>query len=243
MSYGFAFDPAESAPALIAVIVGGFVWMKHRADRRARLFLALASVEFAYGVPLSLAAASMPPGRWGQAALEAMVLGAGLASTVLFMHFGYAFPHARPSVRRGRFRMLYWISLAAALAAFAIGLRAGEGNALTVSMVVLAAAVLAAVTLACLAIHRSYREMSGDERVRYRVPVMGLLAAMIAGFMADVLVGVLFADAYSVSNRNVLWTTNLLSTASELLFPLFFFMAASKYKLLEHHSQDYVAKL
>jgi hypothetical protein len=241
---GLGFNPLDGAPALLAVIVGLFIWSRHRADRRARVFLALAVVEFGYGIPLSLAAAVLPEGRVGETAVNAMVVGAGLASSALFMHFGFAFPHSRPWLRRGHFRTLYLVAIAAAIFYVAIGLTAGSGDSIqTASMILMGVAVLSAVVLACLAIYRSYREMTADERARYRVPVLGVLGSMVAAFAADVLVGFMFDEAFDLGNRYVLWATNLVTIASELLFPLFFFMAAVKYRLLEHHSPDYVAKL
>ena len=237
------FDPLDSAPALLAVIVGLFVWSRHRADRRARVFLALAVVEFAYGVPLTLAATLLPEGRVGDTVVQAMVVGAGLASSALFMHFGFAFPHARPWLRRGHFRTLYLISIAAAIVCVAIGLASGTDSVVqTASMIVIGFGVLAAVLLACLAIYRSYREMTADERARYRVPVIGVLVGMASGILADLLVSALFEMSPSLDTRYFMWTLNLVSSFSSLLFPLFFFMAAVKYTLLDHHSQDYVIK-
>ena len=246
MFYGLGFDPADSAPAVIAVIVGVFVWQRHRADRRARVFLALAVAELSFGIPLGLAAAAMPAGRAGVAALQSLVLAAGLVSTVLFLHFGCAFPHARPWVRQGRFRELYWASIGLALAYGVVTFVFADGRShqvLDFAAVFLGIAVFAASVAACVAIYRSYREMTRDERPRYRVPIIGVLAGMVSGLVADLLVGAMFEIAPRLDVRYFMWTLNLVSTFSELLLPLFFFMAVSKYRLLDHHSQDYVAKL
>lgn len=246
MFYGLGFDPADSAPAVIAVIVGVFVWQRHRADRRARVFLALAVAEFSFGIPLGLAAAAMPGGRAGVAVLQGLVVAAGLVSTVLFLHFGCAFPHARPWVRQGRFRALYWASIGLALAYGAVTFvltRDRSNVLLNVAMFSLGLAVFAASVAACVSIYRSYREMTADGRARYRVPIIGVLAGMVSGLVADLLVTALFEMSQSLDIRYFMWTLNLVSTFSELLLPLFFFMATVKYRLLEHHSQDYVAKL
>ena len=241
---GVGFDPANGAPALLALIVAAFVWRRHRVDRRARLFLALAAAEFFFGIPLALMAATMPSGRFGLAAVQALVIAGGLLATILFLHFGLSFPHARPWLRRGRMKILYSLALLVAVAIFVAGLRSGESERfLNATMIGLGGSVLVASLVACVAIYRSFREMTADERTRYRVPVIGVLAGMAGGVFADLFVSILFGLAPTLDARYVVWAINLTSTFSQLLLPLFFFMAAVKYRLLEHHSQDYVAKL
>lgn len=246
MFYGLGLDPARSAPAIIAVIVGFFVWQRHRHDRRARLFLALAVVELAFGVPLVLAAAAVPAGQAGVAAVQGLVVAAGLVSTIVFLHFASAFPHARPWIRRGSFHKLYWIAIitAAAYTAVTYGLgERGTGAALDVGMMGLGLVVVAASLASCVIVYRSYREMTADERSRYRVPITGVIVAIAAAFIVDLAVSLLFGMTPGLDSRYVLWTLNLVAMTAELLLPLFFFMAAVKYRLLDHHSQDYVAKL
>lgn len=248
MFYGIGFDPSDSAPALLAVIVALFVWRRHRADRRARLFLALAISELAFGLPLAIVAANLPDGPTAVAGVQAMVLAGGLLSTVVFLHFGVSFPHARPALRAGRMRAAYAAAALTGAAFFVVSLlapaRSSTGlEALDWAMLALGVAVFAAAIVACLAIYRGYREMTSDERRRYRVPVLGVLAGMIAGLLVDLVIAVIFGTAIGIDRRYVVWTANLLSTAAELLLPLFFFMAAVRYRLLERHAQDYVAKL
>jgi len=246
--HGIGFDPSDSAPALLAVVVAGVVWRRHRADRRARLFLALAVAELAFGLPLALVAANLPDGRAAVAAVQALVLAGGLLSTVVFLHFGLSFPHARPALRGRRMRAVYALAVLMGAAFFLIGLlapsRATAGpDPLDWAMLALGATVVAAALAACLAIYRGYREMTADARRRYRVPVLGVLAGMIAGLVVDLMIAVIFGTSIGMDRRYVVWIANVLATAAELLLPLFFFMAAVKYRLLEHHSQDYVAKL
>lgn len=243
--YGWGIDPLESAPALLALVVAIFVWRRHRADRRARLFLALAASELAFGLPLLIAAVRLPESRLGIAAIDGLVLGAGLLSATVFLHFGLAFPHRRPWLRSGNIKALYVAAALVAIApliAAAIGASAYRAarTALDGTMIALGMLVFAASIAACIAIYRSYREMTADERRIYRAPVFGVLAGMIAGMAVDVLLGLMFATVFGVESRYLLWTANLLATAAELLLPLFFFMAAVKYRLLERHSQDYV---
>lgn len=247
MIYGWSFNPIDSAPAVIGIIVGFFVWLRHRADRRARVFLALAASEMLLGVPLALAASTLPEGLGSVALAQGLVLTAGLLSMTLFVHFAFAFPHARPWIRRGRIKYLYAFAILAGAAMTGATLTLGSDesrmSALDTVMIGTGVLVIAGCIAAFLAILQSYREMTKEERERYRVPVLGIAAALVLGFAADVLVALLFEFVSGLDSRAVLWTVNLLSVASELLFPLFFFMAASKYKLLEHHAQDYVAKL
>ncbi len=83
--------------------------------------------------------------------------------------------------------------------------------------------------------------MTADERRTYRAPVMGVLVGMIASLLVSLVLGLLYGLAVGVDNRYVVWTANTVATAGELLLPLFFFMAAFRYRLLERHSQDYVS--
>src|SRR5690606_22566527 len=101
--------------------------------------------------------------------------------------------------------------------------------------------VLIASITACVAIYRSYREMTADERRTYRVPVLGVLVGMIASMTVSLLLGVMFGLVFGVEHRYAIWTVNTLATAGELLLPLFFFLAASQHRLLERHGQDYVS--
>jgi hypothetical protein len=248
MFYGVGFDPLESAPAILALIVALFVWRRHRVDRRARLFLALAASELAFGIPLLITTLRLPESHLGIAAIDGFILGAGLLSATIFLHFGLAFPHARPWLRRGNIKVFY---LAAALvglapiAAVAISPAAQEKvqDAMAGTWAGIGLLVLSASGVACVSIYRSYREMTADERRRYRVPVFGVLLAMIAGVAVDLMLGLMFGTLFGTESRYMMWTANVLATAAKLLLPLFFFMAAVKVRLLERHAQDYVLKL
>ena len=242
--YFAGFDPVETAPALIGVVVGLLVWRRHRADRRARLFLALAASELAFGLPLLLAL-YVPQTPVAVAAIDGALVTLGLLSATLFLHFGLAFPHARPWLRRGHMSSLYTaaiimglVPIGAALAGSAVQARLQD--VFDSVLILVGPLVLAAAVAACVAIYRSYREMTGDERLRYRVPVLGVLAGMIAGVVISVVLGLMFGLVFGLESRYVVWTANTLATAGELLLPLFFFMAAVRYRLLEHHAQDYV---
>lgn len=241
------FDPLQTAPALIAVVVGLLVWRRHRVDRRARLFLALAASELAFGLPLLLSL-NLPQTAIGVAAIDGLLVTLGLLSAALFLHFGLAFPHARPWLRRGHMSSLYTaavivglVPIGAALAG--AGAEAGLQDVFDSVLILVGPLVLAAAVTACVAIYRSYREMTADERLRYRVPVLGVLAGMIAGVVISIVLGLMFGLVFGMESRYAVWTANTLATAGELLLPLFFFMAAVKYRLLEHHAQDYVTKL
>lgn len=241
----FGFNPIEMAPALIATVVGVLVWRRHRADRRARLFLALAASELAFGLPVILSL-GLPETRFGVAALDGLLVTLALVSTALFLHFGLAFPHARPWLQRGRMSSLY-------LAAVLIGIVpigaavAGETSQAAMQdvfggiMAIVGPLVLASGIAACVAIVRGYREMTVDERRTYRAPVMGVLVGMLASMVVSVILGVMFGLLFGMDDRYAVWTANTLATAGELVLPLFFFMAAFRYRLLERHSQDYVS--
>jgi hypothetical protein len=234
VSYGP--DPLDSAPALIGIIVGIFVWLRYRADRRARVFLALAAAEFLGGFPLVMLLVNMREGPLP----DALTIGWGMLSAALFLHFGSSFPHARAWVRRDGGSRLYAGALA--LTAWALLVTLSEWPGLTHGMLPVAIGVVASSLAACVFVSRSYREMTRDERARYRVPITGVAAGMAAAVLSDVFIGFL-SLGLDGDRRYVVWSMNVLSMAGELLMPLFFFMAASKYGLLDHHSQDYVAKL
>lgn len=240
---GVGFDPLDQAPALIAIVVGLLIWRRHRRDRRARIFLALAATNLLLSAPL-FAAAFFSGGAISPAAVNGYIVSAGLISAAIYLHFGLSFPHARPWLTGGRMRWLYVAAVAAGMVAYFVELAGDGGQAIWVegSFVGLGAAVFLASAAGCVAIHRSYREMTFDERRSYRAPIMGVLGGMIAGIVMDAAAAILFAAVPS-ADRYTLFTTNVLMTAAELLLPLFFFTAAVKYRLLEHHSQDYVAKL
>lgn len=244
MFFAVGFDPLDQAPAVIALVVGALVWRRHRRDRRARLFLALATSNLLLGLPLLLAAV-LTDGALGFAIAAGYIVSAGLVSAAVYLHFGLSFPHARPSLRRGRMRWVYAGAVAAGGLTFAAQAAETAEESLWVegSFYGLGAIALVASAAACVVIYRSYREMTFDERRLYRVPVMGVLVGMIAGMAVDVVLGVWLAGGFSADDRYALFVTNVLATAAELLLPLFFFMAAMKYRLLEHHAQDYVAKL
>lgn len=245
--YFAGFDPIETAPALIGIVVGLLVWRRHKADRRARLFLALAASELAFGLPLLLVL-YVPQTPVAVAAIDGALVTLGLLSATLFLHFGLAFPHARPWLRRGHMSSLYTAAIIMGLVPIGAALAGSAAQARLQDvfdsvLILVGPLVLAAAIVACVAIYRSYREMTADERLRYRVPVLGVLAGMIAGVVISIVLGLMFGLVFGMENRYAVWTANTLATAGELLLPLFFFMAASKYHLLEHHSQDYVAKL
>lgn len=240
-------EPLQSAPGLIALVVGLIVWYRHRADRRARVFLALAATELAFGLQFFIAATAIPQHPIGVAAVNGFVLALGLVSATIFLHFGMSFPHARPWLRRGNIKVLYLAAVLIGItpvAAAAIGpaAHARIQDALDGTLVGVGLLVLVASAVACVSIYRSYREMTADERRTYRAPVMGVLIGMIAGMAVDIMLAILFSFA-SGEDRYAVLISNLLATAAALLLPLFFFMAASKYRLLERHGQDYIAKL
>jgi hypothetical protein len=182
------------------------------------------------------------------AAADGFILATGLVSATIVLHFGMAFPHARPWLRRGNIKVLYLAAILVGLtpvAAAAVGpaAHASIQDALDGTLVGVGLLVMVASAAGCVSIYRSYREMTADERRRYRAPVLGVLAGMIAGIAVDLMLGLMFAFVSGFTDRYVLWTSNLLATAGGMLLPLFFFMAAVKYRLLERHGQDYVAKL
>ena len=244
---GFGSDPLEAAPGLIALVAALIVWHRHRADRRARVFLALAASELAFGFPLLMAATALPQHRVAVAALDGFVLTVGLVSATVFLHFGMAFPHARPWLQRGNIKVLYLAAVLVGLmpiiaAAAGQSVQAAVQDALDGTLVGVGLLVVIASVVACVAIYRSYREMTAEERRVYRVPVLGVLVGMIAGMAVDLMLGLMFAFVSGI-DRQMAWTANLLAMAGGMLLPLFFFMAAIKHRLLERHSQDYVAKL
>ena len=241
-------EPLQSAPALIALVVGLIVWYRHRADRRARVFLALAATELAFGLQFFIAATAIPQHPVGVAAINGFVLALGLVSATIFLHFGMSFPHARPWLRRGNIKVLYLAAVLVGItpvvaAAIGPGVHARIQDALDGTLVGVGLLVLVASAVACVSIYRSFREMTADERRAYRVPVMGVLIGMIAGMAVAVVIAILFAFVSGADDRYAILIANLLATAAELLLPLFFFMAASKYRLLERHGQDYIARL
>lgn len=244
--YFAGVDPITTAPAVIGVVVGLLVWRRHRVDRRARLFLALAASELAFGLPLLLVL-YVPQTPLAVAAIDGALVTLGLLSATLFLHFGLAFPHARPWLRRGHMSSLYTAAVIMGLVPIGAAL-AGQGAEVRLQdvfdsvLILVGPLVLIASITACVAIYRSYREMTADERGRYRVPVLGVLVGMIAGVLISIVLGVMFGLVFGMESRYAVWTANTLATAGELLLPLFFFMAAVKYRLLEHHAQDYVAK-
>lgn len=237
-----AFDPVDTAPALIAVVIGLVVWRRHPVDRRARLFLALAASELAFGLPLLLSL-NLSRSPWTAAAIDGLVMTLGLLSAALFLHFGLAFPHARPWLARGYMTSLYAAAVVMGIVTAAvtfIDARAAIRDVFHGVLMLVGPLVLLASIAACVAIYRSYREMTADERRTYRVPVLGVLAGMIASMTVSLLLGVMFGLVFGVEHRYAIWTVNTLATAGELLLPLFFFMAAVKYRLIERHAQDYV---
>jgi hypothetical protein len=241
-------EPLQSAPGLIALVVGLIVWYRHRADRRARVFLALAATELAFGLQFFIAATAIPQRPVGVAAVNGFVLALGLVSATIFLHFGMSFPHARPWLRRGNIKVLYLAAIIigitpVAAALIGPGAQARIQDALDGTLVGVGLLVLVASAVACVSIYRSYREMTADERRTFRAPVMGVLVGMIAGMAVDIILAILFSFASASDDRSAVLISNLLATAAALLLPLFFFMAASKYRLLERHAQDYVVKL
>ncbi|MDQ3069082.1 MAG: hypothetical protein M3R55_05065 [Acidobacteriota bacterium] len=237
------FDPLSAVPAIIAVAVGLLVWLRHRLDRRARLFLALALAELAFSAPAVLFELGFEPINPVTSALvNGMMMTIGIVSAALFLHFGLAFPHARPWLRQGRMRGVYLAAIFVGLVPLALILSGSESprtNDMLIGGVVILVgplAILAAVA-GCVSIYRSFREMTAAERAAYRVPVMGVLAGMAASVLIDVFLGLVM----SLDDRLMVLTGNALATATALLFPLFFFMAARKYRLLERHAQDYVS--
>jgi hypothetical protein len=172
------------------------------------------------------------------------MLTSGLVSATIFLHFGLAFPHARPWLQRGNIKVLYLAAVLVGLAPIVAAMIGPEAHAsiqdaLDGTLIGVGLLVMVASTTACIAIYRSYREMTADERRAYRAPVLGVLAGMIAGMAVDLMLGLIFAFVFGVNDRYIVWTANLLATAGGLLLPLFFFMAAIRYRLLEKHAQDY----
>jgi hypothetical protein len=237
-------DPATLFASAVAVAAGLFVWRRHTADRRARVFLWLAVSELAFFVPAVLLLLGPSPADGGLPvwALSLMVLIGGL-SAVLFFHFGMTFPHRRPWLRRDRIRTLYLIAAVLGVApAVASAVAPDRSWALQLSsavVIVLGPLALIGGIAACVAVYRSYREMTAGERRAYRAPVMGVLAGMVLALFVDVLLGA----ATQSADRRVVLAGNVLATAGSLLFPLFFFTAAMKFRLLERHGQDYVSKI
>src|SRR5688500_3847106 len=172
----------DTAPALIGVVAGLLVWHRHRADRRARVFLALAASELAFGLPLFLSLDStLMQTPLGVAVLDGALLTLGLVSAGLFMHFGLTFPHARSWLARGRMRSIYLASVVVGMvprvaALVGTGAEASVQNRRDGTMALVGPLILAAGIVSCVAIYRSYREMSADERRTYRLPVLGVLA-------------------------------------------------------------------
>lgn len=236
-------EAATFAASVIAVIVGLFVWRRHTADRRARVFLWLAISELAFFLPAVLMLFGVDPDREGATAWPfALMLVIGGFSSVLFFHFGMSFPHRRPWLRRDRIRTLYLIALvlgvAPSIASVLMPGTAAAAGLLDAVLIVFGPLAMIGAIAACIAVYRSYREMTAEERRTYRAPVMGVLGGMIGGLLVDVLLGA----AVESGNYRVALTANVFATAAALLLPLFFFTAATKFKLLERHSQEYVSK-
>jgi len=238
------FDPMSLAPSVIAVAVGAIVWRRHRRDRRARLFLALTVAELAFVLPPALVALGLlPASDAGAALVSGFGTTLGILAAAIFFHFGMAFPHARPWLARDWMRAVYGAAIVVGLVPLGLALLAPGSRVLSETIlggVVLVIGPLAIVgaVIGCIAMYRSYREMTKEERRRYRAPVLGVLFGMAASVVIDLLLGlfVAFDDQY------LRWIGSVLATAASLLLPLFYFAAAVKYRLLEHHSQDYVAK-
>jgi hypothetical protein len=187
-----------------------------------------------------------PEGPVGLALLNSMLVLVMLLSAILFFHFGMSFPHARPWLRGDRMRPLY---LAAVMASFVamVPIIFGMDEAIVrdrviggITVITSPLAVIGAIA-GCIAVRRSYREMTADERRIYRVPIMGVLVGMIASLAADLLLGLVFASLYGTDNRYLMWSANLIATTASLLLPLFFYSAAHKFRLLERHAPDYVS--
>ena len=244
--YGIGgFDPAAVFVALVAVAAGLIVWRRHPADRRARVFLLLAISELAFFVPTLLVLTG--PNDEVPAWLLSLILVIGGLSSVLFFHFGMTFPHRRPWLRRDRIRRLYWLAAllgAAPLVAWAVAAAVASRPSWPIQVSGVVAILIGPLAIvgaiaACAAVYRSYREMTADERRRYRAPVMGVLFGMIMTLLVDVLLGAVLVS----TDRRVVLVGHVLATAAALLFPLFFFTAAMKFRLLEHHSQEYVSTI
>lgn len=247
MDFGLGLDPVNAAPSIIALVVALLICRRHRTDRRARVFLALALAELAFLIPAALFTFGLDPGsRAGLAVLNALVVLVVLLSSLLFFHFGMSFPHARPWLKEGRIKPLYLaavIASAAAVLPVFLGMDEAVIRDRVIGGIMILSSPLAVIgaIVACIAVRRSYNEMTADERRIYRVPIMGVLAGMIAGLAADLVLGLLFASVYDTDNRYLMWTANLVATTASLLLPLFFYSAAHKFRLLERHSPDYVS--
>jgi hypothetical protein len=239
-----SFDPLALAPSLIAVAVGVLVWRRHRNDRRARLFLALACSELAFSVPSMLLAFGFLPATDAMAAvINGLGMTIGIIAAAVFFHFGMAFPHARPWLRRDWMRAIYGAAVLVGVLPLVLSIVAPGSRVISETItggvvLIVGPVALAGAVIGCVAMFRSYREMAAGERLTYRAPVLGVFFGMIAGVAIDLTLG-LFA---AFDDRYLRWAGDVLSTAASLLLPLFFFIAAIKYRLLERHAQDYVSK-